>query len=205
VWGPVADVVVFIAATGQGVRLANAHLLSFAVATVLNYFLIVRSVAVAAGRSADWRLHVHLLVVSLFAVSLRGALLGLLTNVWGWPAQAAIVLAAVAAMSLALPVTPRGQDDDLDTRRRRAMAPPGDLSRRCGIPVAAALYHSDRAASRGFLLLELRATSGPRVSRSSPMVAWLIWLGTAVFGDSEFGVRIGALCARLLRLCSCIG
>jgi dolichol-phosphate mannosyltransferase len=26
------------------------------------------------------------------------------------------------------------------------------------------------------------------------MVAWLIWLGTAVFGDSEFGVRIGALC-----------
>ncbi|MFA1672155.1 glycosyltransferase family 39 protein [Rhizobium mongolense] len=25
-----------------------------------------------------------------------------------------------------------------------------------------------------------------------PMVAWLIWLGTAVFGDTEFGVRIGA-------------
>jgi len=27
-----------------------------------------------------------------------------------------------------------------------------------------------------------------------PMVAWLIRLGTAVFGDSEFGVRIGAVC-----------
>src|SRR5882762_5968388 len=26
------------------------------------------------------------------------------------------------------------------------------------------------------------------------MVGCLIWLGTAVFGDSEFGVRIGALC-----------
>lgn len=25
-----------------------------------------------------------------------------------------------------------------------------------------------------------------------PMVAWLIWLGTTVFGDTEFGVRIGA-------------
>ncbi|MCF3638958.1 glycosyltransferase family 39 protein [Rhizobium sp. TRM95111] len=25
-----------------------------------------------------------------------------------------------------------------------------------------------------------------------PMVAWLIWLGTSVFGDSEFGVRISA-------------
>src|SRR5581483_12220799 len=27
-----------------------------------------------------------------------------------------------------------------------------------------------------------------------PMVAWLIRLGTAVFGDTEFGVRIGAVC-----------
>lgn len=25
-----------------------------------------------------------------------------------------------------------------------------------------------------------------------PMVAWLIWLGTSVFGDTEFGIRIGA-------------
>ena len=27
-----------------------------------------------------------------------------------------------------------------------------------------------------------------------PMVGWLIAAGTAVFGDTEFGVRIGALC-----------
>ncbi|WP_162944036.1 MULTISPECIES: glycosyltransferase family 39 protein [unclassified Rhizobium] len=31
-----------------------------------------------------------------------------------------------------------------------------------------------------------------------PMVAWLIWLGTALFGDNEFGVRIGAYCCWLL-------
>jgi dolichol-phosphate mannosyltransferase len=30
------------------------------------------------------------------------------------------------------------------------------------------------------------------------MVAWLIWLGTAAFGDTEFAVRIGALC------CACV-
>ncbi|HEV7436434.1 MAG TPA: glycosyltransferase family 39 protein [Pseudorhizobium sp.] len=30
-----------------------------------------------------------------------------------------------------------------------------------------------------------------------PMVAWLIWLGTSVFGDNEFGVRIGATFAWL--------
>nr|WP_200991910.1 glycosyltransferase family 39 protein [Rhizobium rhizogenes]QCL10605.1 dolichyl-phosphate-mannose-mannosyltransferase family protein [Rhizobium rhizogenes] len=31
-----------------------------------------------------------------------------------------------------------------------------------------------------------------------PMVAWLIWLGTTLFGDNEFGVRIGAYCCWLL-------
>jgi len=31
-----------------------------------------------------------------------------------------------------------------------------------------------------------------------PMVAWLIWLGTAFFGDNEFGVRIGAYICWLL-------
>ncbi|MQB46544.1 hypothetical protein DXT94_32090 [Rhizobium sp. ICMP 5592] len=31
-----------------------------------------------------------------------------------------------------------------------------------------------------------------------PMVAWLIWLGTTLFGDNEFGVRIGAYICWLL-------
>jgi dolichol-phosphate mannosyltransferase len=30
-----------------------------------------------------------------------------------------------------------------------------------------------------------------------PMVAWLIWAGTALFGNGEFGVRLGALCCGL--------
>jgi len=31
-----------------------------------------------------------------------------------------------------------------------------------------------------------------------PMVAWLIWLGTTLFGDNEFGVRVGAYICWLL-------
>jgi dolichol-phosphate mannosyltransferase len=195
VWGPLADVVVFIAATGQGMRLANAHLVSFAVATILNYFLIVRGAAAAAGRSADWRLHIHLLVVSLFAVSLRGAVLGLLTNVWGWPPQAAIVLAAVAATCLALP------GYTLAVRTTTWTLGSGEQWRRVAIYLVAV----------GFLLRLVYITQIELLPEDSyywnyaqhldlgyldhpPMVAWLIWLGTAVFGDSEFGVRIGALC-----------
>jgi len=195
VWGPVADVIVFIAATGQGMRLANAHLVSFAVATILNYFLIVRSAAAAAGRPADWRWHVHLLVVSLFAVCLRGAVLGLLTNVWGWPEQFAIVLAAVAGMALALP------GYALALRTTTWTIGTGEQWRLVATYLVVV----------GFLLRLLYITQIELLPEDSyywnyaqhldlgyldhpPMVAWLIWLGTAVCGDTEFGVRIGALC-----------
>ena len=33
-----------------------------------------------------------------------------------------------------------------------------------------------------------------------PMVAWLIWLGTAIFGNTEFGVRIGAFVCGLITM-----
>src|SRR5882724_2646400 len=195
VWGPLADVIVFIALTGRGMRLADAHLVSFAVASVLNYFLIVRSSAAAAGRRGDWRLHVHLLVVSLFAVSLRGAVLGLLTHVWGWPAQISIVLAAVAGKALALP------GYALSVKTTTWTIGSGEQWRLVATYLVVA----------GFLLRLLYITQIELLPEDSyywnyaqhldlgyldhpPMVAWLIWLGTAVCGDSEFGVRIGALC-----------
>ena len=98
-----ADIIVFILATARGFGLAEAHIASFAVAVVLNYFLRVAGPAVAAGRGVDWRLYVRLLVVALFAVFLRGGVLGLLVNRWGMPAQVAIVFAALAALAITLP------------------------------------------------------------------------------------------------------
>jgi dolichol-phosphate mannosyltransferase len=202
VWGPIADVIVFIAATGQGMRPANAHLVSFAVAALLNYFLIVRSAATADARGGDWRLHVHLLVVSLFAVCLHGAVLGLLTNVWGWPAQVAIALAAIAAMALALP------GYALAVKTTTWTIGNGEHWRRIATYLVVV----------GFLLRLVYITQIELLPEDSyywnyaqhpdlgyldhpPMVAWLIWLGTAVCGDSEFGVRIGALgCAAVASL-----
>ena len=111
-----ADLIIFIAATSGGMRVANAHLVSFGIAAILNYFLKVRGAAVAAGRGSDLRLHVHLLVVSLFAAFVRGAVLGLLTNVWGWPAQVSIVFAIIATMAITSPGY-REPEDFLLTRR----------------------------------------------------------------------------------------
>ncbi len=197
-----ADIVVFIVATAKGMRLADAHLLSFGVATCLDYFTRVRRTAVAAGRGGDLRLHAHLLVVSLLAVSIRGGVLGLLVNRWGIPAQAAIVLAVLVTVSM--------------TRPGYALA------MRTGAWKIDATYSPGAIASWivviGFLLrliylgqVELLPEDAyywnyaqhpaPGYLDHPPMVAWLIWLGTAVFGDTEFGVRIGALgCAAVASL-----
>ena len=140
--------------------------------------------------------HVHLLVVSVVAVFLRGAVLGLLTNVWGWPAT--------------------GRNCVCDSRHVGS----GDC-RDSGIHCATTTWKigsGDRwrvavvgLVAISFLLrlfyigqVELLPEDSYYWNYSQhldlgyldhpPMVAWLIWLGTHVFGGSEFGVRIGALC-----------
>jgi dolichol-phosphate mannosyltransferase len=190
-----ADLIIFIAATSGGMRVANAHLVSFGIAAILNYFLRVRGAAVAAGRGSDLRLHVHLLVVSLFAAFVRGAVLGLLTNVWGWPAQVSIVFAIIATMAITRPGyafalrTTRWTLGSGEPWRDTAMAlvVGGFLLRLLYIGQVELLpedsYYWNYAQH-----LDIGYLDHP------PMVAWLIWLGTHVFGDSEFGVRIGALC-----------
>src|SRR5882757_6013646 len=98
-----ADLIVFILALRGGLRLVDAHLVSCGVGILLLYFLKVRAPAVAAGRGGDLRLHIHLLVVSAIAIFLRGAVLGMLIHMWGWPPQVAIVFAILATLAVALP------------------------------------------------------------------------------------------------------
>src|ERR1700749_3827959 len=94
----IADFIVFDVGIKHGMRIVDAHLASAAVAVVILYLAKVRGPAVAAGRGGDIRLHVHLLIVSAIAVILRGAVLGLETNSWGWPPLVAIVPAIIATL-----------------------------------------------------------------------------------------------------------
>jgi len=186
-----ADLIVFIFCWRAGLRLVDAHLLSGGVGILLLYLLKVRGPAVAAGRGGDVRLHIHLLVVSAIAIFLRGAVLGMLANVWGWPAQLAIGCAILATLAVALP----GYRFALATTTWKLSNP--------GLAVGFVIV--------GFLLrllylgqLELLPEDAYYWNYSQhldlgyldhpPMVAWIIWLGTHVFGGVEFGVRIGALC-----------
>jgi dolichol-phosphate mannosyltransferase len=197
--GPIADLFIFYAALAGGAGVERAQIASFAAATALNYFVRIRSVLAANGRTGDLRLHGRLILVSLCALVLRGGVLSLLTTVWGWPAQLGIVAAIIAAAA----VTHPGNAFCLSTSAWRFGSTPrwrelalGVIAYAfvlrlvyCGqtelLPEEAYYWNYSQHLDIGYL-------------DHPPMVAWLIWLGTAVFGDSAFGVRIGALCCGII-------
>ena len=156
----------------------------------LNYLLKVRTTIVAQARTRDLGLHCRLLAVSLMAMFLRGGVLGLLTLRWGWPAQVSIVLAVLVGMAVtASGYTQALSPADAGTRMRTlaiGLISYAFLLRLVYLgsvellPEEAYYWNYSRHLDFGYL-------------DHPPMVAWLIRLGTAAFGQSQFGVRIGAL------------
>lgn len=193
--GPVADVLVFIVALGAGAAVSPAHIVSFACGSLLNYFLTVRALVTGESRQRDLRLYGHLLVVALAALFLRGGVLALLIG-WGLPPQWAILFAAAATVV----VTRAGNSLCFSSGtwtlgsgvRWRALA--------AGLIVCAALLRLIYCSQVELLPEEAYYWNYSRhldigYLDHPPMVAWLIRLGTAAFGNDEFGVRIGALCS----------
>jgi dolichol-phosphate mannosyltransferase len=192
---PLLDVGLFCALFGHGLPLRSSHIASFSVAIALNYLLKVRSTVVAERRTRDWRLHRQLLAVSFMALFLRGGVLGLLSLDWGWPAQVSIVFAVIAGLA----VTTLGYSQILSSAeggaRARALAI-GFIAYAFALrlvylgsvellPEEAYYWNYSRHLDIGYL-------------DHPPMVAWLIRLGTAAFGQSPFGIRAGALCCGVI-------
>jgi dolichol-phosphate mannosyltransferase len=181
---PLLDVVLFCALTAGGLALRSSHIASFAAAMALNYLVNVRKTLVAAGRARDGRLHCRLLAVSLMALFLRGGVLGLLSLHFGWPVQASIVVAVIVGHA----ATALGCSQGTDCRRLAIgliayafilrLVYMGSVEL---LPEEAYYWNYSRHLDYGYL-------------DHPPMVAWLIRLGTAAFGQSQFGVRAGALC-----------
>jgi dolichol-phosphate mannosyltransferase len=192
---PLLDAGLFCALIGYGLPLRSSHIASFTVATALNYLLKVRSTVIAAGRTRDWGLHCRLLAVSLMALFLRGGVLGLLSLDWGWPAQVSILFAVIAGMAVTAPGYSVTLSSAAGSARMRALA--------IGfIAYAFAL----RLVYLGSVELLPEETYYWNYSRHldigyldhPPMVAWLIRVGTAAFGQSQFGVRVGAVCCGVI-------
>jgi dolichol-phosphate mannosyltransferase len=195
VMAPLLDGGLFCALMGYGLTLRSSHIASFTAATALNYLLKVRSTVVAAGRTRDWRLHVRLLAVSLMALFLRGGVLGWLSLNRGWPAQVAIVFAVLAGLAVTTPGFAQILSTAAAGSRARALAigliAYGFLLRLVYLgsvellPEEAYYWNYARHLDIGYL-------------DHPPMVAWLIRVGTAVFGQTQFGVRVGAVCCGVI-------
>jgi dolichol-phosphate mannosyltransferase len=187
---PLVDVALFCVLIGGGLSLRSSHIAGFAIAMALNYLLKVRSTAVAAKRTRDWRLHGRLLAVAFMALFLRGGVLGLLSLNWGWPPQVSIVFAVIAGMAVTVPGFSHVLSSAQGGARWRALA--------IGIVAYAFVLRLVYLGSVELLPEEAYYWDYSRhldigYLDHPPMVAWLIRLGTAVFGQSQFGVRVGAL------------
>lgn len=187
---PLLDIALFCVLMAAGLPLRSSHLASFCVAMTLNYLLNVRSTLVAEKLSADWRLHGRLLAVAAMALFLRGGVLGLLSSAWGWPAQASIVLAAIAGLAVTVPGFSLTLSSARGHSRPRAIL--------IGLVVYAVVLRLVYLGSVELLPEEAYYWNYSRhldigYLDHPPLVAWLIRLGTAAFGQTEFGIRIGAL------------
>jgi hypothetical protein len=155
----------------------------------------IRGALTVAGRARDLRLHGQLIAVSLLALFLRGGVLSLLVNTWDWPGAVAILFAIGATFAITQPGYAFVLSSSCKWRvgsgtRWQAMA--------IGLVVYAFVL---RLVYLGQVELLPEETYYWNYSRHldtgyldhPPMVACLIRLGTAAFGTSQFGVRVGAI------------
>jgi len=190
VWAPLVDAGLFCALIAAGVSLQASHMASFTVAMALNYLLKVRAANVDGAPTREQISPWRWLAVGLMAMFLRGGVLGLLTLRWGWPAQVSILFAVLAGMA----VTASGYAQALTKPEA------GERARMLAIRLIAYAFVL-RLLYLGSVELLPEEAYYWNYSRHldlgyldhPPMVAWLIRLGTAVFGQSQFGVRVGAL------------
>ena len=195
--GMFVDLLVFKALLALGAAPTTAHLASFCVATVSNYYLNSRwafAESSRADRGRGSKIYMRFFTVCLLALAIRGGVLAGASGSFGMPPQVAILYAIGAAaivsyLGSAFFVFPSANPRVPNDIRWRVAAI-GVASYVCVLrlmflgladllPQEAYYWNYSQHLDIGYL-------------DHPPMVAWLIWVGTSVFGNNEFGVRIAA-------------
>ncbi|MCA9499162.1 MAG: glycosyltransferase family 39 protein [Nitrospira sp.] len=202
-FGILVDALLFGLLMNHGAGLALAHITSFLVTVVVNYIL-----------NAKWSFRAHhtgkepspqfgsFLAIGGLALLMRGEVLALLVNSWHVPAAWAIVPATAATAAI--------------NYLGSAFYVWGDAKHRLSWDVRWRTFSFGLLAY--ILLLRLLTLGQVQLLPHEayywnyaqhmdlsfldhpPMVAWLIWLGTTVMGNNEFGVRIGAFFSGLIAM-----
>ncbi|WP_040854039.1 glycosyltransferase family 39 protein [Phyllobacterium sp. YR531] len=198
--GLASDILIFQVLFAAGFGLGVSHAVGFAFAAILNYILNSRwafAPKIAHNQRRDWTRFARFLTVCLLAFSLRGGIIACAVQLFGWPPQVSLILGIGAAAAVnyfgnaffVFP-SPKERASFVIPWRVAAIGVLGyvlllrlaflgvvDL-----IPEEAYYWNYAQHLDIGYL-------------DHPPMVAWLIWLGTSLFGNTEFGVRIGAYVA----------
>ena len=198
VLAPFADLITFLTAVWFATSADRAQMLGFAFAAVICLGSLMRA---RLRRALKWTIGRYgvVMAVILLAFFLRNGLFGLLTNVFRLPVQAAVgfaILATAALMRAGIVYCAGGSSLRLgDGKNWRSGALALMLlayllrliycSQIDLLPTEAYYWNYSRHLDFGYL-------------DHPPMVALLIRAGTAAFGNTEFGVRIGALCCNLV-------
>lgn len=181
-----------------GFSLAMAHMTGFALATLFNYGLNSRWAFVQAAQAvpeSEVRRYFRFFAICLLALFFRGGVLALAVNSWGWPAQPAIILAVASAALInylgnAFFVFVPEDSRSSSTVRRWRIAAIGVFAYVIALRLvfigATNLLPEESYYWNYSQHLDIGYLDHP------PMIAWVIWLGTHVLGNTEFGVRLGA-------------
>ena len=183
--GAAADVLLFALLRRFGAPLFTAQTCGFALGIVAMDILVARRVPTNA---AAWRRAVLLALLAFFPRC--GIFQTLVAEAGWWPMAGAMAAAATAAatngVGLILFAFSR-RDPMNDWPRFAAFAVGYSILLRLAFAGAVDLIPEEAYYWTYAQHLDLGYLDHP------PMVAWLVWLGAALFGDTEIGVRAPAL------------
>jgi len=197
------DFLTFNALFMTGAGIVASHIASFVVATAFNYILNSRwSFVDSANAQArhDWDRYLRFFLVGLLALFFRGGVLANAVNIWHLPPELAIVLGIGAAAIINFLGSAFFVFPSLNTRLSRSVrwrvAAVGIVAYVVGLrllfmgtvdllPEEAYYWNYAQHLDIGYL-------------DHPPMVAWLIWLGTNIFGQAEFAIRSAAAACWLI-------
>jgi dolichol-phosphate mannosyltransferase len=177
VLAPLLDVLSFCAFSSAGVSLRAGNAYAFAIGYAVS--LLLRWPALRAGPqpAAAWHAALRCAIVGFMALFLRAGALSLLVQRCGWAPQVGILFAVALGLAVTAPRWRNTSAALIVYACVLRLVYAGSVEM---MPEETYYWNYSRHLSYGYL-------------DHPPMVAWLIRVGTAVFGQNEFGVRAGAL------------
>ena len=197
--GPLIDLIAYFASIGMGASSGRSQLVGCTAAAAFYFLEQMRARPIPSPRTLPVAFYLHLIAVTLSVFSLRSGVFALLGNGFGWPGQAAIVVAVIGTAALMRP----GYAYCFSFSKWTLGSGAGWRAGAMGVVAFAFLL---RLIYSGQIELLPEETYYWNYARHldygyldhPPMVAWLIGAGAAAFGDTQFGVRSGALCCGLI-------